>query len=588
MNGAQGNNPEQLLSDARAAFQNGKIQDAYALATESLRLAPDNLPGLELRAVSACHMGKLSQGAESFSRLTELQPNHANHWFNLGNALLSDNQAAAARNALEQANELQPEHPECLLLLAQACRDCGDVEDAHGYLDTALARNTEHFGCLNAKGNLYARQGEFAQAAEYFSRALQLEPKSIPLQLNIGQIYLQTGQFERAENAFQNALTLDAHCVPARMGVAQTARAQGRLDDAAHHYRQVLRKHANAPDSQGALLAGIDALLAAHKFDDADRWIADYGPRVDAAETQRAKAAIAVERMQWHDLQQVISAQMSEDDVVLNKMLAVAAFYDGNLAQAKDLAQRANQTLLSQLSHLDTSNTLSQRFEDVTELAKEYPYAPPDDKADMVFILAAPGAHGDTLAELLAWNSKAQTVWQAQLGPRLRRAEQDPQVSIQNAAQQWLNSIRSDDQRELIVDYTDWQTTNLVQILSAFPNARFVWVDKDQTTAAFESWITPKPINAANFKLLDWHQCQQTHQQMQQILHQFCEIDPARFLRVTLDDLALQTEATATKICAHLNLQYEPEMLQGADTIAMKQRAKNRQDEILELMRNET
>ncbi len=84
----------------------------------------------------------MGQAVETFTRITERQPDFAEGW----------NKRATAYYLMGDYD--------------QSLKDCDEV----------IKRNPQHFGALSGYGLIYVRRGELERALEYFQRALEINP----------------------------------------------------------------------------------------------------------------------------------------------------------------------------------------------------------------------------------------------------------------------------------------------------------------------------------------------------------------------------------------------------------------------------
>jgi tetratricopeptide (TPR) repeat protein len=82
--------------------------------------------------------GKMRPALAEFREATEIAPDFAPAWFNLGTLLFIGTEAQAARDAFDRAHTLAPNHVPTLLGYAETLKMLGDIEGSAGYLRTAL------------------------------------------------------------------------------------------------------------------------------------------------------------------------------------------------------------------------------------------------------------------------------------------------------------------------------------------------------------------------------------------------------------------------------------------------------------------
>lgn len=90
--------------------------------------------------------GKLRAALAEFREATEIAPDFAPAWFNLGTLLFIGTEAEPAREAFERAHALAPKHVPTLLGYAETLKMLGDIEGAAARLRTAvgIAPTTVH------------------------------------------------------------------------------------------------------------------------------------------------------------------------------------------------------------------------------------------------------------------------------------------------------------------------------------------------------------------------------------------------------------------------------------------------------------
>jgi hypothetical protein len=133
-----------------------------------------DVPVLKSRAAQCLREGRGAEAAQLFEQLTELQPNDANHWYNLGYSRRMARQYEAALDAYAQA----------------LARGVSGAEDVHINRAVILGE--------------YLHRSE--DAASELRAAVEANPNAVPAWLNLGNLYDDLGDSAAAREAYRNAL----------------------------------------------------------------------------------------------------------------------------------------------------------------------------------------------------------------------------------------------------------------------------------------------------------------------------------------------------------------------------------------------
>lgn len=96
------------LPEIITMMKEGKYQQAIPLLKDQLARNPNNLQAIACLAASYSQTGMKTEAIREFVRLTELQPKNTVHYFNLGAAYESANDAIKAKESFEKALALEP------------------------------------------------------------------------------------------------------------------------------------------------------------------------------------------------------------------------------------------------------------------------------------------------------------------------------------------------------------------------------------------------------------------------------------------------------------------------------------------------
>ncbi len=234
--------PQQLLSEALAHHQDGRLPEAQALYTALLDRMPRHPDALNLLGVVAAQRGRLDQ----------------------------------ARDLIEAALAERPRNPEYLFNMAHIRELDGDPEAIEGYR-SVLAVEPNHLPALVHLGNALLVDEADEEAAEVFRRAVDTDPRSSKAQAALGFALQRLGRTDEALAALERAVELDPRDAEAVANLAGLYLELGRPRDSIAQTRRALTMLQNNADlhanlgialyTSGETAAAVEALSTARRID---------------------------------------------------------------------------------------------------------------------------------------------------------------------------------------------------------------------------------------------------------------------------------------------------------------------------------
>jgi len=226
--------------------------------------------------------GLLARAELAWERATELDPDAAVAWKNLGLARAQRNDHAGALLPLRSAHTLQPEDSETTRLLARSLTTTGALDEAVSILHEALDRQPKDAKLWLALGSALRAADRGASASTALESAVRLDP------LNQGRaasqaaallslIAIENERFDDAERWSRSALAWEEHLADHWNSLAIALRGQGRLEEAETSSRRSVALDPTRPE----LLANLASILI-------------HMDRVDEAE-ESLQAALALD-----------------------------------------------------------------------------------------------------------------------------------------------------------------------------------------------------------------------------------------------------------------------------------------------------
>ena len=199
---------ETTAADAQAHFDNGDFQAARQLAEPGLAESSEDVSLLRLAGKSGAEL-TIPDSSSFLRKAVELEPENADAWRELGDALLSEDKLKDAVGAFRQAVELRPNDVAALVQLAHTAYASGDPEDAIGAIRQAVERDPQSLGARRALLEIYraARRPEEALAAA--EELAESDPTDPLAALDVAELYLTLDHPVDASAAFSRLRKID-------------------------------------------------------------------------------------------------------------------------------------------------------------------------------------------------------------------------------------------------------------------------------------------------------------------------------------------------------------------------------------------
>lgn len=200
--------------------------------------------------------------------LDRLQPERAEYYLQLGDALSSAGRPDEATAVYQEALRREPRSAPALERLALALAAQKRLAGAEAALNSALAIAPESAGTWILLGSLHAQQGKLREAVAALERATAIDPDLPDAWNTAGAIRFELGDVAQAEKALRRALLLQPNHAPARNNLGNLLSASGRFEQAALEFECALRIR---PNYIGARYDYALALAKVRRPDDAEK-----------------------------------------------------------------------------------------------------------------------------------------------------------------------------------------------------------------------------------------------------------------------------------------------------------------------------
>ena len=254
-------------------FESGRLDEAMDYYQQSHRTNPRYPEAVNSIGAILASRGDVT-AIDWFRKTLDLQPNHADALFNMGNALAKSGNSAEAARFYQSALEARPDNFEARNNLGNNLIKMGKIDDAihqyrlaldynpdaaiiHKNLGEALAAagkldeavlhyraallKTNDAGVNYALGMTLAVQGHWAEATRHYEACVLLWPTHAEAQYNLGYAFQMQRQWDRAVQHLREAVRLKPDFAIAHFNLGCVLLEQAKRDEAVTHLREALR-----------------------------------------------------------------------------------------------------------------------------------------------------------------------------------------------------------------------------------------------------------------------------------------------------------------------------------------------------------
>ena len=282
--------------EALELYERGDFHACRELAERGLSDRPQDVNLLRLAGKSSAELN-LPEATEYLSKAVELEPENADAWRELGDALLSEDRLKEAMGAFRRAVELRPNDVGALVQLAHTAYAAGDPEDAIAAVRQAVEREPNSLGARRALLEIYRaakRPDDALAAAEELAES---DPNDALAALDVAELYLSLDHPVDATAAFARLRKIDPdpeHEIYAVHGMIESEIRRGRWRRALD-----LAIEATRIDRLGRT-TDVLAYVVAQVFGPADR------PAPAREEVDEALAASRAEHRRLHEEESLV------------------------------------------------------------------------------------------------------------------------------------------------------------------------------------------------------------------------------------------------------------------------------------------
>jgi len=454
---------QEHLQSIISLFTQGQLQQALSESSQLLERFPNSV--VLYNIAGACNAGLMQFDAaiRSYKMALKINPDYADAYSNMGNALKDKGDLEAAIQSYKQALKIKPDYAQAYNNMGNALKDKGDLEAAIQSYKQALKIKPDYAQAYSNMGNALKSQGDVEAAIDSFKQALKIKPDYAQAFNNMGNALSEKGDLEAAINSYKQALKIKPDYVQAYNNIAIALKDKGDLEAAIDSYKQVLKIK---PD-YAEIYRNLSNIHLYKEHDEYFLKMQSLCQSASVSDEQRCHLNFALSKAS-EDLNEV--SQSFNYLIIGNELRKKILSYDIK----KDIE------LFSQLKKSYPSIAL----QSVVESSDLKP----------IFILGMPRS-GTTLVEQIVSSHSEVTgagelSYVSRFGDPIARGAIKPNTKmILDFRQRYIEALKKrSDGKSIVTDKMPQNFLYVGLIFSAFPNAKVIHVNRDPVATCWSNY----------------------------------------------------------------------------------------------------
>src|SRR3954469_10238595 len=242
---------------ARADFAAGRFGKAHDAAVAALADSPDDVELLRLAGRAGAEAGS-DDAVDHLRKLTELEPESAEAWRDLADALAAEGAVGERNDPLRKVLEIEPDDEVALTALGHTAFQDGERDEGVSILERVAGNVPGASTAAISLVEMYRTLGQTAEALGAARKVAEAAPDRPLAHLDVAELSLETGNADEAAEAFarlRDVLEQPESQVAALQGAIKVELAREQPERALE-----LAREASAIDSLGRT-AGVLAYL---------------------------------------------------------------------------------------------------------------------------------------------------------------------------------------------------------------------------------------------------------------------------------------------------------------------------------------
>ncbi|GAA6165935.1 tetratricopeptide repeat-containing sulfotransferase family protein [Pelagimonas sp. KU-00592-HH] len=514
-------------------LNSGQLGAAAKAAKTAMKAFPKAPQFPNMAATIAAQSGDPRAAVQFFAKALKLSPGDPGIQENLIQSLVESDQHTKARELISKLVVKRPSSDRLWQLLAVSHMRCNEHAESIDAATKAIAVNASNALAFNLRGISRKSLGYHAEAVVDFRKSHEIKPRDPDPLANMSLPLAELGKPEEAFEACRMALELDPNHRIALFNNAVLLNEHGRIEDAVGVFKRLLE---------------IDPLHA-------EAWS-------ELVQTQSKEDNLRLEPAIRYAITK--TPRKSENQIHLNLALGNCLFQKGDFEGASAALAVSNE-LAFKTRDVDTRNAQRQLEAIKDRFPKDGTLSTAGDTQSPcpIFIIGQPRS-GTTLVEMMV-SSRSDVASCGELPfanqlliELLKNQEEFDPKTFSHSYRSSLPALPSG--AEYFVDKMPSNYRYVGFLLSAFPNAPIIHVERDPRDVALSMWRSHFPAGDMDYTS-NLEAMARTANIYRKYMNHWKSIAGNRMLTLDYSDIVTDIEGSSRKIADLCEVEWTPEMM---------------------------
>jgi tetratricopeptide (TPR) repeat protein len=244
---------QRVFDQALCAYQNGKLVEAEKLCDSILKLSPEALPALQMKALISLTQRSFTVAVELYRRVIKADPKLPTAYLNLGIALKAQGKIELAIQNYEKAIALNPRDERSHFNRANALVQLEKFDEAIESYRTAISQNAAYTEAYVNLGNALCKTEKIQDAIDSYDMAISLDPDHADAYYNRGTALRELNRLDEALASYDKAIVFKPDYAEAYNNRGIALLELNRLDEALASYQKAIDMKPEYAEAHGSL-----------------------------------------------------------------------------------------------------------------------------------------------------------------------------------------------------------------------------------------------------------------------------------------------------------------------------------------------
>ena len=203
------NPPQEIIEQLVELYKKDDLELVVEKAQVISKKYPETSIVWNIIGAAAARMKKLDQAVLAFQKVTLIQPDYPEGFYNLGNAFKDQGKLEEAIGAYKKAIALKMDYPEAFYNLGVALKNKDTLDESIKAYRKAIELKPDYVEAYNNLGNVFQDQNKHSEAINSYKKAISIMPGHTKAYKNMANALGDQGLFDEAVSAYKKALSLE-------------------------------------------------------------------------------------------------------------------------------------------------------------------------------------------------------------------------------------------------------------------------------------------------------------------------------------------------------------------------------------------